>query len=368
MENRFAGAQDHGNRRRRWLSQEEDASADSEFDFPQNPVENEHPAERVTDSLMRGAVSSRIWMIALVIAASTLFCTSLICRSEDTHRRFGTEQVAHLPSDIKTRFSGMLLLFAAGYALLTGWIRGTSTVDFKGRYRCWRWMAGYLAGIGIVQILGVGPLLPSLLSQLLTPITGPIQAARPAIIFAISVTLSAILLSRVLPDMGRCVWSQATLTAAVLIVIVRFMLQHSAHGEVQTATLDALLLLAANTTFAATLMHCHFVAYVDNAPPVSSLPTGQQSAQPNDATAAESTTIADDIDANLSNLRPTKAPSTKTTSTKATATERPSADQPSPVSPSAADGQEPPSAEVAQDNRPPTKSRRRKSKRKRKAA
>lgn len=268
MENRFAGAKDHSDRRRRWLSQEE--SPDSSFPehLPEADVtEAQDERSRVTDSLARRVISRRLWLVALSVLSVTALSAAAIWLRDSSQRHFGTGPLAQLPEDLLERFSGLLLLAGGLYALFIGWIRSESEVDFKGRYRSWRWLALYLALIGSFQILAIGPLVPELLSRLLFPLTGAIQAARPAVVLAVSLTVSAFLLYRILPDMGRCVWSQATLTSAVLMMIVRFMLQHSSHSSIQQATLDALFLLSANTTLSALLLHCWYVAWVSNAPP-----------------------------------------------------------------------------------------------------
>ena len=268
MENRFAGAKDHSDRRRRWLSQEEGLEASLLEDLPEaDAIEGQHEPSRVTESLTRRVISRRLWLVALSVLSITAVSAAVIWLKDGSRRHFGTGPLAQLPEDLMDRFSGLLLLAGGVYALFIGWIRSESEVDFKGRYRSWRWLAVYLGLIGCFQILAIGPLVPELLSRLLFPLTGTIQAARPAVVLAVSLTVSAFLLYRILPDMGRCVWSQATLTSAVLMMIVRFMLQHSSHNGIQQATLDALFLLSANTTLSSLLLHCWYVAWVSNAPP-----------------------------------------------------------------------------------------------------
>ncbi|MCR9198639.1 MAG: hypothetical protein NXI04_08355 [Planctomycetaceae bacterium] len=270
MENRFAGAKDHSDRRRRWLSQEERLETAFAEHLPETGGSPGQDVEsRLHESLTRRVISRRLWLVALSVVTLTALSAAVIWLKDSSRQHFGVGSLAQLPEDLMDRYSGLLLLAGGLYALFIGWIRSESEVDFKGRYRSWRWLALYLGLIGSFQILAIGPLLPELLSRLLFPLTGTIQAARPAVVLAVSLTVSAFLLYRILPDMGRCVWSQATLTSAVLMMIVRFMLQHSSHNDIQQATLDALFLLSANTTLAALLLHCWYVAWISNAPPVA---------------------------------------------------------------------------------------------------
>lgn len=268
MENHFAGAKDHSDRRRRWLSQEDRPETPLPAE-PSEPALSSGPTNdpRVTVSSTRRVVSKRLWMVAISVCCLTLISAAVIWLQDSRRLHFGEGPMTQLPDDLTARFSGLLLLGGGLYALFIGWIRSESEVDFKGRYRCWRWLALYLGLIGSFQILAIGHLLPELFSRMLAPVTGAIHAARPAVVLSVSLTASVLVLSRVLPDMGRCGWSQATLTGAVLMMVVRFMLQHSAHNVIQQGTLDALFLMSANTTLAALLLHCWYVAWVNNAPP-----------------------------------------------------------------------------------------------------
>lgn len=353
MENRFAGAQNPGDRRRRWLSQDEDTSLDVALDFPATITESEDAVDPpVSDSLLQRAISPRIWKIAFCIVASTLISTALIWSQQDAFRTFSaSDSEPTIPSDIIARYSGLLLLAAAAYAVLIGWIRSESEVDFKGRYRCWRWMAVFLMAVGSVQTLSLAPLIPEVLHRLLAPMTGPIQAARPAILLAVSLSASALLLYRVVPDMGKCVWSQATLISSVLILIVRFMLQHGAHSNVDTATLDALFLLSANAAFASMLMHCRFVAYVDNSPPVVS-------SVGHDSLDVDGTAVSVDGEATSSPQKPVSPDPPAEVKRGGRPTKPASAEEPE---------QDSPDPEQTPETEPPAR-RRRKSKRKRRAA
>jgi hypothetical protein len=75
---------------------------------------------------------------------------------------------------------------------------------------------------------------------------------------------------QVLRDMSRCAASRLFLVGAILLTIVRFMLVYNSGSvSISLLTLDLLLILAALSVFASMLLHCRFVAFISNAPPVA---------------------------------------------------------------------------------------------------
>lgn len=268
MENRFAGAQNQGERRRRRLSNDdsEDLLSDGDREFGEI-TESPRVGPPIQESIFRRLVSPRLWKSASIIFVTTAIVCFVIWNSREQTTVFESVTTTTGLSD---RMAGLLLLAAGQLAVVIGWIRSTSHVDFKGRYRGWKWLGLALCSVGAVLVLQIGGLIPNLLTAAVEPMTGPIQAARPAILFAIGATVSVIVLARVIPDMGRCYSSQAILVAGVLTTLVRMMLVFGSNSSVSEATLGALTLMAANCAFASLLLHCRFVAFVNNDPPVVS--------------------------------------------------------------------------------------------------
>lgn len=268
MENRFAGAQNQAERRRRRLSKEDSADSLQEADFPFAEI-TDRPVSGppIQDALFRRLLSPRLWKSVAIILGSTLLVAVVIWQSREQANVFTSVTST---TGLSNRLAGLLLLVSGQLAVLIGWIRSTSHVDFKGRYRGWKWMGLMLCSVGAVLVLQVGGLIPDLVTAAVEPFTGPIRAAQPAILFALGATGSVIVLARILPDMGRCHSAQAILTIGILTTLVKTMLIHGSTAQVSQATLDALTLVASNCAFASMLLHCRYVAFVNNDPPVVS--------------------------------------------------------------------------------------------------
>jgi len=160
-------------------------------------------------------------------------------------------------------------LLAAQLALLIGWVRAGSDIDYKGRYRWWKWLAAGQAVLAILLLSNTANIVPELITAMLQPFTGEISAARYAVVIVPAMTFWGIVLSKVVPDMSRSFWSQSLLLIAVLTVVVRFMLIHgAATATINPMTLNAMVLSAAFAAFASMLLHCRYVAYICNDPPV----------------------------------------------------------------------------------------------------
>lgn len=268
MENRFAGAQNQGERRRRRLSHDDSEDLQSEGTREFGEI-NESPrvGPPIQESIFRRLISPRLWKSASIIFATSAIVGLVIWNSREQTTVFESVTAT---TGLADRLAGLLLLAAGQLAVIIGWIRSTSQVDFKGRYRVWKWLGLALCSVGAVLVLQIGGLIPNLLTSAVERMTGPIQAARPAILFAVGATISVIVMARVIPDMGRCYSSQAILVAGVLATLVRMMLVYGSSSSVSEATLDALTLMAADCAFASMLLHCRFVAFVNNDPPVVS--------------------------------------------------------------------------------------------------
>lgn len=265
MGNGFAGAQDAGDRRRRRLSQDDhDEQLFDEF-FPD---ELTHDAAGVPFSaafpnsarLLRRFVSPRLWKHVCILTFIFAAVVSIVWW--DRSRSAGAQLISSV--------TGLLLLFCGQLAFVIGWVRSQSTLDFRGRYRWWKWLAvgGVCAGFAMLTRTHV--LIPDAIAGVIEPVTGPIHAARPAIILVPGLLFCVVVFGRVIPDMSRSVWSQGMLVTALLVVTVRLMLIHtSSRAVVDPGTLSQMLLCSACLSFSAMLLHCRFVAFINNDPPVA---------------------------------------------------------------------------------------------------
>ncbi len=285
MENRFAGATDLAHRRRRRLANEEHF-ADQSDDYVNSDLGamslSGAASIDVDSQLLRRIISPRLWKHGGVLFAVVSAFAAIVFADRSASRDSATDL-----SLITRSFSGCLLLVSAQLALLIGWLRSRSTVDFKGRYRWWKWFS---LGLGCVSALILTDLFaatPQLASSALEPITGRIYAARYTLVVVPTVAFWSIVLVRVVPDMSRNFWAQSLLVLAGLTTVVRMMLSFGAvSSEIPARSFDAMVCGACVLTFAAMLLHCRFVAYVSNDPPVNKSLKGTK-ANPTEATAPE---------------------------------------------------------------------------------
>lgn len=271
MGNRFAGAADLAERRRRRLAgaDEESVLVDAAPTFaPVGEVPDQSAAETSELSVVRRAISPRLWKHLVVLGLSAVTAAFLFW-FQDLRTTNGLREESAELSSVTRGLAGIFLLLSAELALLIGWIRAQSQVDYQGRYRWWKFFALGVGGFAGLLLTGTIGGVPELASVILRPLTGEIVAARNAVVFVPMVAFWAIVLSRVLPDMSRCFWSQGLMSLAALAVILRFMLVHgTAQATIQPAILNGMILAASFTIFASMLLHCRFVTFVSNDPPV----------------------------------------------------------------------------------------------------
>ena len=142
------------------------------------------------------------------------------------------------------------------------WIIRDATAGGSGWRSRWAWELWLL-------LTNSAATLPILASRLLQPLTGPIQAARYAIVLVPAVVCSLLVLAKVLPDMKRCLGAQCLLIAGVMFLVVRLMLDYgSSSPHIDPALLESMTLATCCFLFASMLVHCWFVGYISNDPPV----------------------------------------------------------------------------------------------------
>ena len=290
MEGRFAGAENQGERRRRRLATDDPNAADSDVDqsmlaefSSESVLEAGQVASAATLGMISRIVSRHLWKHIIVLTVIGLSMVSLVWQSY-TKEAFAVGG----NGDLFQSISGLFLLLSGQLCFLIGWLRQESVIDFRGRYRWWRWLAVATFCIAVLLVTNTLHLVPTALVMVVEPFAGEIVAARPALVVAPCLAFCLIVLSRIIPDMTRCPASQSLFVAGLLTVVIRQMLLYGAtNNSISSATFDTMLLAASFLMFASTLLHSRFVAYICNDPPVSAInrtrkPAAQSSEQPVD--------------------------------------------------------------------------------------
>ena len=165
--------------------------------------------------------------------------------------------------------SGMKFFVAAQFCLIIAWVRSASAVDFRGRYRWWRWMAGGLFAASLTLITDSNQWMMNLTAEALEPLFGRIDAARPALIFVPAGAFLALLLRQLIPDMGRCRMSQSLLVVSIVLLVVRTFAGAREQSEVAMFHLSTLELLISGLMLSAFQLHARFVVHVNPNPPLA---------------------------------------------------------------------------------------------------
>ena len=269
MDARRSQASTNGRRRRLINNHDDDLLAEFQTLSP-----NHTPAPRsettVSDrerQLLNRVISGHLWkhsliLLTLVMLAVTIIWTEIV-QPQVLQQLAGTNQPR-----LSTGLAGSFLVLAGQLALLIGWIRSRSTVDFSGRYRCWKWLAGCLIAIGGLWITNFQDSLPQLAQLAAEPIIGSIGAARRTLVVVPIASLTIWVLSRVVPDMSRNRWSQTIFCIGIIVAIGRLLLSYGTQPtSVAQSVLDAILLSATGLLVCSLLLHARFVLYISKDPP-----------------------------------------------------------------------------------------------------
>lgn len=272
----FSGSSSTTDRRRRRLVTE----IDPEFDLPETAGEHalHHSSAEIVpfpmlsrDRLIRRVISPRLWKhvtVAVVLILTPIICAFVTLRSADESTMADQVLLAsHL--DALQGLSGLELFAAAQFCLVIAWVRSASAVDFRGGYRWWRWMAVGLFAASLMLLTDTTPWITDLIALGLAPILGQIDAARPALILVPAGICLALVLQRLIPDMGRCRSAQVLLVFATLFLAVRAIAgtrQSSATAVFLLSTMD---LLISALVLSAFQLHARFVIHINPNPPLS---------------------------------------------------------------------------------------------------
>lgn len=270
MDARRSQSSTDGRRRRLLATQDtQDLLAEFEALAPQTVAT---PAPTVTvpaadRPILQRVISGQLWKHSTLIAIAVLLTASAIW-IENRPPLALQELVADTDLRISHGLAGVLLILAGQISLLIGWIRSHSTVDFSGRYRCWKWLAGCLIVAGLLWITNLQDSLPQLARLIAEPVIGSIGAARRTLVVVPVAAVSIWVLSRVIPDMGRNRISQIVFTTGILLTAARLLpAETSIAGWLTLPALNGILLSATVLMMSALLLHARFVLYISKDPP-----------------------------------------------------------------------------------------------------
>lgn len=266
------------NRRRRMLATGHDSAEDGSL---QN---EDRSGEEMTcslafqalsrDQMIRRVISPRIWKHAILVSLLLLIPSALLLMPLFTTPPLGPLSAAIQkiePGEVARILHGIagLELFAAGQlCLLICWVRSASAVDFRGHYRTWRWLATFLIATSVFLLTGAGPHVTHMLAELIAPVLGSIQAAKPALLFVPAGAFAAFILRYLIPDMGRCRTAQGTAIIAIVLIVARVVIGIRGPFRSDSFSLAGLDLLICGLTLSAIQLHCRYVVHVNPNPPI----------------------------------------------------------------------------------------------------
>jgi len=264
-------SQSSNGRRRRLLNQQGDDELLAEFEaFAVQPKISSAPEATIASAdrnILTRMISSQLWKHVVLVTSILVLAVSAVVGEiyqPDLLRNLADSNQPRLSKG----FAGGFLLIAGQLSLLIAWIRSGSTVDFSGRYRCWKWLSVFLTGIGVLWITNFQNSLPQLAQLFAQPLIGEVGAARNTLVVVPLAAVSLWVLSRVIPDMGRNRWSQAVFCVGVVAGVARLLLAYDpSPNPSSVAVLDSVLLTSSGLIISALLLHARFVMYISKDPP-----------------------------------------------------------------------------------------------------
>ncbi|MCX7386261.1 MAG: hypothetical protein NTX48_06295 [Planctomycetales bacterium] len=223
------------------------------------------------DRLIRRVISPRLWKhvtVAIVLILIPMIYGFVTLRSlDDTPIADQVLWASRL--NASRGLSGLALFAAAQFCLVIAWVRSASAVDFRGAYRWWRWMAVGLFTASMMKLTGTTLWMADLIALGLEPIFGRIDAARTALMLVPTGGCLAVVLHRLIPDMGRCRSAQAMLVIAVFLLAVRACAGVRLSSTSAVFHLSTLELLISALVLSAFQLHARFVIHVNPNPPLT---------------------------------------------------------------------------------------------------
>ena len=272
----FSGSSTSADRRRRLMAAEIDPASEFAEDSAPPLTHQSGPTSHAfpmltCDQLIRRVISPRLWKhitVAVVLTLTPIIYATVMWRSSGEVQSADSALFVSRMNGLRG-LSGLKLFAAAEFCLLIAWVRSASPVDFRGRFRWWRWLSLLLFAVSVAFLTDSAAWITDLLAQSLEPLFGRIEAARPALVLVPACAGIAMILRHVIPDMGRCRVSQSLIVISTILLAVRSFAgarEHSAEAVFHLATLE---LLISGLVLSAFQLHARFVIHVNPNPPVA---------------------------------------------------------------------------------------------------
>jgi len=226
------------------------------------------------DQLIRRIVSPRLWKHLTVAIVLTFLPVIFAVVTWSSSMLPVSTETATMTSrlDALRGLSGLKLFAAAQFCLVIGWVRSASAVDFRGRYRWWRWMAIILFAASFILLTGSAEFFVNLAAKALQPLFGRIDAARPALMIVPAGAGMALILRRLIPDMGRCRLAQSLVVISTVLLIVRAVTGVRLNSPMEVFHLRTFELLISGLLLSAFQLHARYVIHVNPNPPLADTP------------------------------------------------------------------------------------------------
>lgn len=289
MLNRFAGAQDLRARRRRSLARnevEDVSKLDQEIlaEFSIHPLPRTEQTDDGHPGIIAHVIPRHLWAHALLLAATAGLVSFLLLFAPQTTLEGHTSQISFAP--LSRQIAGFLFLVAGQLAMIVAYQRSLSELDYRGRYRVWKWLSLFLIVGGFLVTTNLHVYVPVFASSSVEYFTGPIHSAKKTLTLIPLLLTFVAILRFVMPDMGNSRFAQVMFAGAILTAVVRKMLLSTTPDESGPQTASILLASTGFLTFASMLLHARFVTYVSNDPP-SAKPEATSSKPPEQTVATD---------------------------------------------------------------------------------
>lgn len=225
------------------------------------------------DRLIRRIISPRLWkhVVVAIMLTLTPIIFAIVTWSSNQSVELSASATFKSQLDVLRGLSGLKLFAAAQFCLVIGWVRSASAVDFHGRYRWWRWMAIGLFAASFMLLTGSTEFFLSVAARALQPVFGRIEAARPALMIVPVGAGLALVLRRLIPDMGRCRLAQALIVCSTVLLIVRAFAGARMNSPANVLHLSTFELLISGLLLSAFQLHARYVIHVNPNPPLTAV-------------------------------------------------------------------------------------------------
>ena len=130
-------------------------------------------------------------------------------------------------------------------------------------------MAISLFAASLMLLTGSADFFVNLAARALQPVFGRIDSARPALMIVPAGAGLALILRRLIPDMGRCRLAQTLVVCSTLLLVVRAFARARMNSPTEVFHLTTLELLISGLVLSAFQLHARYVIHINPNPPLS---------------------------------------------------------------------------------------------------